>query len=321
MIEIKEIDSDLLNKLFDSNIVPRIVLDNTEKYMNEYSTPEKSEIEKLISQKHTVLGMDIYRYSEFDTNQQMFIPHLFDRIYQESWRLIKQNFTFLFQNYGNILDSDRRKFIQQDEYFINTGDGGFQIFETPIHAIIFVITFATILRFYNSDRFIRKMYSKIGNVEIRYAITMDDIYRYNDNFYGAAIINNSRMLSKDKLNRFLLDSNSYNWFLDQIYGIENLMTLGLNDISKLNEFDEYHTEEIENGHNALITKSIAQGFEGIKAVDVQRIGKIRQKTTLLDIYNIHLQATIQYKNLFAGEALITVSIGNLNISGIENEET
>ncbi|MCK4786182.1 MAG: hypothetical protein KAV87_20665, partial [Desulfobacteraceae bacterium] len=58
--------------------------------------------------------------------------------------------------------------------------------------------------------------------------------------------------------------------------------------------------------------------EGIKTIDVQRIGKIKQKETELEVYNLHIQAVVHYFGLFSREGkIITVSVGNLNISGIE----
>ena len=258
--------------------------------------------------------------------KQIFVPHLFDLIYDYSWHLITRNFAFLFQNYDAINRSNRNQLIKHNEFFINTGDGGYQILETPIHAIIFILTFATTLRLYNSDMFRRELHAKIGNIEVRYVITRDDLYRYNcknnKNFYGASIINNSRILSKDRLNRLIIDNNTYNWFLNRTIGIENLMSLGLSNIKDIDEFSDYDHAKIDNENNALIPKeNLGTVQEGIKSIDVQKIGKIKQKGDYLDIYNLHIQAVIHYRAfLQKQEKTITISVGNLNISGIVNEE-
>jgi hypothetical protein len=202
---VKEVNQELLNRFFNSNVVPRIQLNKDETFIDKYSEEELLQIKNIVDKKPTVVGIDIYQYSQFLTEKQMFLPHLFELIYDQSWHLIKQNFAYLFQKYGGIgiIEIKGEPCIDQKNYFINTGDGGYQILETPIHAIIFILTFATILRLYNSDLFMRKLHSKIGNVDMRYAITVDDIYRYRTNHYGAGIINNSRILSKDKLNKYI----------------------------------------------------------------------------------------------------------------------
>jgi len=321
MINIAELQQELLNELFSSNVLPRIQLKKQEKYPREYTGGEKDKIQKLVEKKHTVVGIDIYQYSLFLTNQQIFIPHLFELMYVQTWNLITENYSFIFQDYRKIGDIKSNERIEQIEYFISTGDGGYQILETPIHAILFILTFATIVRLYNSDLFMRKLHAKIGNIELRYTITLDDLYKYRKNFYGAAIINNSRILSKDKLNRLLIDKHTHDWFLDRIAGIENLMSLGLSDLKDIEEFASYTKKKMEEGNNALIQKENNKTCkEGIKSIDVQKIGKIKQKQTELEVYNLHIQAVIHYIGfLKTMEKIITVSVGNLNTSGIENE--
>ncbi len=327
MINIEKINQEFLNKLFDSNILPRVRINKSEKFSQEYSDEELAEIRRIIGQRLTVVGIDIYRYSRLPPEKQMFVPHLFDLIYDYSWDLITQNFNFLFQHYDAMYRSNREQLIKHSEFFLNTGDGGYQILETPIHAIIFILTIATILRLYNSDMFMRKLHAKIGNIEVRYVITVDDVYQYNckcnKNFYGASIINNSRILSKDRLNRLIIDNNTYSWFLDRTIGIENLMSLGLLSIKDIPEFSNYDQTKIDEGNNALIQKeNLGTVQEGIKSIDVQKIGRIKQKGDHLDIYNLHMQAVIHYRAfLQETEQTITVSVGNLNTSGIESEET
>lgn len=322
MDHIKEINRDLLDKLFESNVLPRVRVNRSEQYSNQYSEEEWLAINSIIGVKSTVVGIDIYRYSQFSPEKQMFVPHLFDLIYEHSWQLITQNFSFLFQHYDAVdRPREHKLYIKPKEYFISTGDGGYQILETPIHAVIYILIFATILRLYNSDYFMRKLHAKIGNIEVRYTITQDDIYKYRNNFYGASIINNARILSKDRLNRLLIDRNTYDWFLNRTLGIENLMSLDLLEIMKIEEFSKYE-DNTTRGNNALITiDPTAMQKEGIKAIDVQKIGKIKSKESDLDIYNLHMQAVIHFFAFFQEkEKIITVSVGNLNTSGIEGDK-
>lgn len=320
MFSVKDISQDLLNRLFSSNVVPRIQLGHDEKFVPDYTAAESADIRQIIESKAVVVGIDIYRYSQFPSEKQMFIPHLYDLIYDESWHLIKQNYSFLFQEYGDVIDINPEQHIKHKAYFISMGDGGYQILPTPVHGIIFILTFATILRLYNADRFMRKLHAKIGNVEVRYAMTLDEVYRYRGNFFGAGIINNARILGKDRMNRFLIDQNVHDWFLVRTLGIENLMSLPLEDLKNIQEFADYDDAKLNAGNNALILKRSDQvSKEGFKSIDVQKIGKVRQKQTLLDIYNLHMQALILYQSLFSQEAMVTVSVGNLNTMGVGND--
>jgi len=91
---------------------------------------------------------------------------------------------------------------------------------------------------------------------------------------GSAIINNAWLLRRDKLNRLLIENNTYEWFLNSIAGVENMMITGLNDISQIDEFNDYKKYDINDKHNALIRMDNDVLYrEGISSVDVQKIGK------------------------------------------------
>jgi len=321
MFTVKEIPQDLLNQMFSSNVIPRIQLLREESFDTEYTEIERRKIQAIIDSKAVVVGTDIYHYSEYPAEKQMFIPHLHENIYSETWHLIKQNFAFIFQEYGELTNLMPEQYINHKRHLINTGDGFFQILPTPIHGIIFILTFATIVRLYNSDRFMPRLHAKIGNIELRFAMTFDDVYGYNESYYGAGIINNARLLAKDKLNRFLSNGGVIDWFLNRMLGIENLMSLGLDYLKDIKDFKSFDKAKMTTGNNALIPKCGGlQTREGFKAVHVQKLGKIRQKRTTLDVYNLHIQALIHYRSFFGQEELVTVSVGNLNTAGIENEE-
>lgn len=319
MKDMKVLETEFLNALFSSNVIPRIRTDRNQVYPNEFTVDEKKRIEELITNKHTVLGFDIYRYSQYPREKQPFLPHLFEKVYQETWGLITQNFEYIFQKYNSI--TNRSGKLKAPDYYIDTGDGCFQIFESPVHAVIFVLVFGTILQWYNSDRFMPKLHSKIGNMFVRYALTYDNIYRYDrnkkTNFFGAGIINNARILSKDKLNRFLIDEETFKWFLTSIAGIENLMSISLKDLEILNEFSSYDVGKIEKKNALIRMDNEDPDVEGIKSVDVQKIGTIKEKKSEIDIYNLHLQATIEYfPFLHKQSRVFTISVGNLNTAGL-----
>ena len=172
--------------------------------------------------KKVVLGFDIYKYSQFPKVEQIYVPVVLERLYQTTSQNCIGRESFHFDSYAKTVGDFKKNFI-------STGDGGFQIFETPIQAVIFALFFqANVVRFVSgssADEMLIKLQPIVHTFELRYAITHDFIYSYKKNFFGPAIINNARILSKDSLNRLLIDMNSITWFMQTINAIENLMDL------------------------------------------------------------------------------------------------
>ena len=109
-------------------IYKKVLIDELKKIDHEF-TPDNLEIhdnniiasfsEKNIKSNNTVavLGLDIYRYSEYEENKQNLIPFIFDMILDETLEIIKKSDMALF---GNNVDIKKR--------YISTGDGAFIIF-------------------------------------------------------------------------------------------------------------------------------------------------------------------------------------------------
>jgi hypothetical protein len=79
-----------------------------------------------------VLGFDIYRYSQFPLLEQTLIPFLLKELYKASYQNCLLLEPFIFQN---------KTEIDFTENFIDMGDGGFQIFDNPLQALLFSIYF------------------------------------------------------------------------------------------------------------------------------------------------------------------------------------
>ncbi len=258
--------------------------------------------------RKAVLGIDFYRYGLYKHLEQTLIPSVFKILFEKAIRLCLENNQFVFQNYT-------KEKIEQS--FISTGDGGFLILETPLHALFFAINFESLVRSFNAYHHYPKLRNITGSISLRYAVTHDTLFSFDNNFFGTAIINNARILEKDTLNRCLIDENTYNWFLINIDGIENLQVLTINELANINEFQDYRLELIENGENEII-RTTSSRLTGVINSDVLKIGQIRSKEVNLNIYNIHLQVTV---NAFADrkkdtKRTITMSLGNLNTAGI-----
>ena len=113
MLKISELEQDVLNKMFSSNILPLIRLNSSEKYSDQYKQEELDIISSLTTKQFTVVGIDIYQYSLFPSEKQIFIPHLFEMVYNHSWKLIQENFCYLFQHYGKFIIADvKREYIK-----------------------------------------------------------------------------------------------------------------------------------------------------------------------------------------------------------------
>ncbi len=258
--------------------------------------------------RQSVLGIDIYRYGMFQHLEQTLIPSIFKIIFDKTVKLCLESNEFIFQRYTT------EKFKHS---FISTGDGGFLILDTPMHAAVFAINFEIVVRAYNSYHLFPKLRNIIGAISLRYAITYDTLFSFDDNFYGSAIINNSRILDKDSLNRCLLDENTYNWFLTNIDGIENLQVYTIQDIANIYHFQDYDKRMIEKGENEIFGSSYSR-YTGIINADILKIGQIQAKEMDLNIYNLHLQVSLDISSdtAISKKRIITVSLGNLNTTGI-----
>jgi len=258
--------------------------------------------------RFSVLGIDIYRYGLYKHLEQTMIPALFKVLFDKAIRLCLENNQFVFQNYTKE---------KIEKSFISTGDGGFLIFENPLHSLFFAINFEMMVRAFNSYHHFPKLRKIIGSISLRYAITYDTIFHFENNYYGSAIINNARILEKDSLNRCLLDQRTYEWFLTNMDGIENLQTYTIYDIANIFEFTKYDKKFIKEGVNDIINTRLSR-YTGIINSDILRIGQFQSKETVMNIFNLHLQITTYASadNKQDTKRRITVSLGNLNTSGI-----
>lgn len=254
--------------------------------------------------RKSVLGIDIYKYSSFEEFEQSLIPFLFRLLFRETIDMCFRNHKFFFQKYTKQ---------EIEDSYISTGDGGFLIFDVPIHALLFACNFAIVLRTYNSYHFFPKLRKIIGGISLRYAITYDKIYYFENSHYGRAIINNARILSKDTLNRCLIDQNVYNWFTVNIDGLENLQILTIHDIANIYDFQGSYDYDILAHHPDGLFGETTSRDNGIINSDVLKIGEIVSKESTLSIYNLHLQVTAKW-NWHDMRKIITISLGNLNTS-------
>jgi hypothetical protein len=310
-LPIKELSYEEINEILKAkdhrvifrktNIIPddEDLFQELTKYVDYEDIPHKS-----------VLGIDIYQYSTgYGTLEQSLIPFLFRRFMETAIEQCFVNHRYIFQKY----DAKRIK-----DHFISTGDGGFFIFDTPLHSLLFAINFAIVLRVYNAFHFYPKLRRIIGSINLRYAITYDNIYKFGDNYFGRAIINCARILQRDNLNRCLFDQNVNKWFLVNIGGIENLQVITMTEISNIEEFLNDYDCSILDDYPDEVFGIIEKRTYGIINSDILKIGFIKSKYTELNIYLLHLQVALKLVNDDDPEQtkVFTISLGNLNTSGI-----
>lgn len=284
-------------------------------YEKKAAVPESDDLIALLKETthlgnfeaKSVLGIDVYQYSQYNSMEQSLVPFLFKLIYKEASALCLKKAGFVFQKF-EIEEFKKR--------FIDTGDGGFQIFDTPLHAVIFAINFELFVRYYNSYQFYPKLRKLIGPLSLRYALTHDQVFKFDENYYGPSIINCNRILSKDNLNRFLIDENTFNWYMLNISGLENLQILSLSEIQRIKEFEDY---EIKSDVNSMFPEQLDyETKSSIIGMDVQKIGNISVKASPLSIYNVHMQymGGLSNEDDPIHKSWIALTIGNLNTSGI-----
>lgn len=306
---IKSIDHEGIRKILLTHD-KRVIFEKTNIVPDEKNLREELE-QSLgldnVSQK-SVLGLDIYQYSSYGEFEQMLIPFLFKTMLSSTIDLCIDNHPFIFQNYS-------KERIEKN--FISTGDGGFLIFDTPLHSLLFASNYAIVLRIYNAFHFFPRLRKIIGGISTRYVITYDKVYSYDDNFYGRAIINNARILSRDNLNRCLIDEHVHRWFTVNIDGMENLQVITIDDVSHIHEFSNYSSLPLATSSDKIFGRESSRR-EGIINSDILKIGKIKAKETDINIYNLHLQVSLSLVNNDddSQKKIVTVSLGNLNTSGI-----
>jgi len=276
------------------------------------SEKDKKEFHSKFIENKSVFGVDIYRYSDYPENIQVYVPVLFNTIYYLTALGCIKNEGFFFNNYAIDYEGFKEKFI-------STGDGGFQIFDNPIQSIIFGAYFELNVRRFNSGSFVsiqnKNLHDIIGRIDLRYCITFDKVYNYDANFYGAGIINNARILAKDNLNRLLIDNWTLKWIEQQANTIENLVVAKKADFLKMPAFKTFDKKSDSKIFND------SDESTGAKSIDVQKIGSIRSKNTQLDIYNLKIQFLFNFngtKPVFEREfKSFLYTIGNLNTQGIQ----
>lgn len=256
-------------------------------------------------EKKAILGIDIYRYSKFKSHEQSLVPLVFKKIVKSTFDQLLTSEPTLFNNY-KINDSIKIESI-------DTGDGGFFIFNNPLDAVIFTIYFHSLLHLYNSSNLfpdINQFRKIIGEITIRYALTFDDIYSYDDNYYGSAIITCARILSKDRLNRFLIDKNAVDWFSNTMNSVENLQSIRSEDLQTMDFLKD--TQDFDSSFFSKVTNKICN-------VDLLKIGELTAKGDNVDIYNLCLKVFMMRRVMLGTNEISkhTITVGNLNTSGID----
>ncbi len=272
-------------------------------------------LDKLKEKHYAVLGIDIFEYSQRELFHQVLIPYTFHAILTGTcdWCINKKRNELLFLEYKTENDFNNN--------FISTGDGGFLIFDNPLLALGFALYFAFFLHLFNSYLLYPKYRTLTKELSVRYCLTYDEVYKLNNegitNFYGSAIINNARIMSKDSLNRCLLDENTYEWFLKNTNGIESLKLFEINDFFRIPYFKTIYKKTSDDRkvkNISFLTKNY------LKAIDLLKIGKIKSKKEILSVYNLHMQ---MHTDLFnppkIGKRALNITLGNMNTSGIKND--
>jgi hypothetical protein len=267
----------------------------------------------------SVLGIDVYRYSQYKDLEQALIPLVLRLIYEEAAHDCLFQECYLFQQFLKRPEERVGTRIAGSRFrkrWIDTGDGGYQLLDTPLHALLFALKFETDVRSYNSGHFYPKLRQVVGALSLRYCITSEAAFRFEHNLYGAAIINNARILSRDTLNRCLMDEATFDWFTLRFNGIEGLEFASLNEIKGLPEFADYDPDYLSKS-NVLIPAEVGEAELPMHFVAAQKIGTIEAKEQKMSIYNLYVQLLIVLsENRSKKGSLFVVSLGNLNTSGL-----
>lgn len=268
--------------------------------------------------RRAVLGMDIFGYTRYPDFEQMLIPPAFSIIHDLTNRKFVKNEKFLSASFPD------GKFPAGD--FINTGDGGFQIFETPLHAVMYAMRFALYLKVFNTGHFYPRLRKAIKqDISTRFSIAYDDTFKFNGTFYGPGVIRAQRLMSRDKLDRCLCDGNTYDWFERHCNGLENLSSVPLEQIARAEAFkDISKASDLRTGFTLLDngTDDGANADNRIKFSNVMRLGDVPVKGgKALTAFSLYLQASANLIDVKEDEDqkkrwMFTASVGSLHGAGL-----
>ena len=104
------------------------------KLANILTKKEKTDFHLNYIENKSILGIDIYKYSEYPEDEQIYVPVLFNSLYDITVGNCCNLEKFFFQDYCTSTKEFKKNFI-------STGDGGFQIFDNPIQSLIFAAYF------------------------------------------------------------------------------------------------------------------------------------------------------------------------------------
>jgi hypothetical protein len=302
-------------------------LDKRDRYGENSLPPDCADLRKALQSIYgmspknqvSVLGIDVYRYSQYPELEQALVPLVLRLIYEEAARDCLSDERYLFQSFlkspgeriGRRAASSRLR-----AQWVDTGDGGYQLLDTPLHALLFALNFEADVRSYNSGHFYPKLRQVVGALSLRYCITTEAAFRFEHNLYGSAIVNNARILSKDTLNRCLIDQNTFDWFMDRFNGIESLEFATLVDVKKLPDFTDYSPDFLSKS-NVLIPAEWGEAELPIHLVAAQKIGTIEAKERKLSIYNLYVQLLLVLSEDQGKKgSTFVIGLGNLNTSGL-----
>ena len=252
---------------------PDVNADLLRAYLSEYFGDRRQE-------NQAVLGIDIFRYSKYAPEQQRLIPVLFQYIHDQTVADCKSLEGYLFHEPSTI------------GHFISTGDGGFQILPTPMHALVFAIYTQINVQYFNASFRFPALRKLLGPITLRYTLSLDVVFQLDNNFFGPAIITNARILSRDKLNRLLIDSHTIDWFIDRIGNLESLLAFTNEELGRIAELGNGPAKELSNTLLFQFGRVDGPSASAFKTVIVQKIGNISAKETIIDIYSGYLQVEI-----------------------------
>jgi class 3 adenylate cyclase len=275
---------DELNVHFEDNEINRKA-DTVAKFADILSESERTK---------AVLGIDVYRYSKMEHVPQALLPYVIDVAFHATVR--------------NVLDHETAFFdaVRADEVtrsLIRTGDGFFAFFEDPIRALVFCIYLQANVATFNSHNMSPGLRAAIGEISVRYALTYGPVYDYEGTYYGDTIIRNSRLMSMDALNRFLMGQNCAEWFMKWTNGLDTLGTMLLPDLQPWPSF------ELDTTQSSLIFSHADAYLPRFRSLSSVKLGSISAKGTEFDVYSNFIQVLLRQLQPASVQKYV-VTIGN-----------
>ena len=249
----------------------------------------------------TVFCVDIYEYSKMSGAKQFLVPFVIDTVFTNTIQKLSVDESAFFT---------KSDLAAIQESLIDTGDGFFVILADPMKAFVFVCHLAMEIETLRSRNKAHTLMKIVEDYVFRFSIATGSVFEYKKRFYGEAIIRCARIIASDKLNRCLIDKDTFIWFYNNTNGLESIQDANFQEVLKTGN------TSIDPGGASQLFPNTSMENLAFKTIMASKVGKIEVKKDQLDIYNMYVQTSMRISASSGPAFPFVTSVGTTNMNGI-----